>query len=65
MSYFVEHGRFPAEIYEYPKKMRNLVTCIIWNVVLCLPLLWYIMSVLISGSIVSFLIAGTIALTGR
>lgn len=64
MSYFVEHGRFPAEIYEYPKKMRNLITCIIWNVVLCLPLLWYIISVLISGSLVSFLIAGTIALTG-
>ncbi|CAH3017601.1 unnamed protein product [Porites evermanni] len=64
MSYFVEHGRFPAERYEYPRKLRNLITCIAWNVVLSLPLLWYIISVIISGSITSFIIAGTIALIG-
>ena len=65
MSYFVEHGRFPAERYEYPRKLRNLITCIAWNVVLSLPLLWYIISVIISGSITSFIIAGTIALIGE
>ena len=65
MSYFVEHGRFPAERYEYPRKLRNLITCIAWNVVLSLPVLWYIISVIISGSITSFIIAGTIALIGE
>lgn len=64
MSYFVEHGRFPAERYEYPRKSRNLLTVIVWNVILCLPLLSYILSVILSGSITSILIAGTIAFVG-
>ena len=65
MSYFVEHGRFPAERYEYPRKSRNLLTVLVWNVILCLPLVWYIISVILSGSIASFLTAGTIALVGK
>ena len=65
MSFFVEHGRFPAEIYEYPRKLRNLITCILWGVVISIPLVWCTISVILSGSIVSFLVAGTIALTGR
>jgi len=64
MSYYVEHGKFPAERYEYPRKSRNLIAVIVWNIILCLPLVWYIISVIVSGSITSFLIAGTIALIG-
>lgn len=64
MSYFMEHGRFPAESCEYPRKTRNLITCIVWSIILGLPLLWYIVSVIISGSVVSLLIAGIIALIG-
>ena len=65
MSHFFEHGRFPAERYEYPRRSRNLITCIVWNIILCLPLLWYIISVIMSGSMTSFLVAGIMALVGR
>lgn len=65
MSYYVEHGKFPAERYEYPRKSRNLIAVIVWNIILCLPLVWYIISVIVSGSVTSFLIAGTIALVGK
>ncbi|XP_068697900.1 uncharacterized protein [Montipora foliosa] len=64
MSFFVEHGRFPAEINEYPRKLRNLITCILWGVVISIPLVWCTISVILSGSTVSFVVAGTIALTG-
>ena len=65
MIYFFEHGRFPAERFEYPKKNKHLVVVILWNIILCLPLLWYLMSVILSGSITSLLIAATIALVGK
>ena len=65
MIYFFEHGRFPAERFEYPKKNKHLVVVILWNIILCLPLLWYLMSVMLSGSIASLLIAATIALVGK
>ena len=65
MSYFVDHGRFPAERIEYPRKPRNLVIVIVWNILLCLPLMWYFVTVLMSGSITSFFIAGTILLIGE
>lgn len=65
MAYFFEHGKFPAEEIEYPKKNRSLVVTILWNILLGVPLLWYILSVLLSGSITSLLIAATIVLVGK
>lgn len=64
MAYFFEHGKFPAEEIEYAKKKRSLVVTILWNILLGVPLLWYILSVLLSGSITSLLIAATIVLVG-
>lgn len=64
MAYFFEHGKFPAEEIEYAKKNRSLVVTILWNILLGVPLLWYILSVLLSGSITSLLIAATIVLVG-
>lgn len=65
MSYFFEHGRFPADRFEFPRKSRNLVVVMFWNIILCLPLVWYFMSVILSGSIASLLTAATIALVGK
>lgn len=65
MAYFFEHGKFPAEEIEYAKKNRSLVVTILWNILLGVPLLWYILSVLLSGSIASLLIAATIVLVGK
>ena len=64
MAYFFEHGKFPAEEIEYAKKNRSLVVTILWNILLGVPL-WYILSVLLSGSITSLLIAATIVLVGK
>lgn len=64
MAYFVEHGKFPAERIECAKGKRSLVVTILWNILLGVPLLWYILSVLLSGSITSLLIAAVIALVG-
>jgi len=64
MSYFFEHGRFPEDIYEYPRKSRNLLVVLCWNTILSLPLVWYFISVILSGSIASLLTAAAIVLVG-
>lgn len=64
MSYFFEHGRFPEDRYEYPRKSRNLFVVLCWNTILCLPLVWYFISVILSGSIASLLTAAAIVLVG-
>ena len=65
MSYFFEHGRFPADRFEFPRKSKNLVVVVFWNIILCLPLVWYFISLIFSGSIASLLTAATIALVGK
>ena len=65
MSYFFEHGRFPEDIYEYPRKSKNLFVVLCWNIILCLPLVWYFISVILSGSIASLLTAASIVLVGK
>lgn len=64
MSYFFENGRFPEDRYEYPRKSKNLVVVLCWNTILCLPLVWYFISVILSGSVTSLLTAAAIALVG-
>lgn len=64
MSYFFEHGRFPEDIYEYPRKSRNLLVVLCWNTILSLPLVWCFISVILSGSIASLLTAAAIVLVG-
>jgi len=64
MSYFFEHGRFQEDRQEYPRKSKNLFTVLCWNTILCLPLVWYFISVILSGSIASLLTAAAIVLVG-
>ena len=64
MSYFFEHGRFQEDRQEYPRKSKNLFIVLCWNTILCLPLVWYFISVILSGSIASLLTAAAIVLVG-
>ena len=64
MSYFFEHGRFQEDRREYPRKSKNLFIVLCWNTILCLPLVWYFISVILSGSIASLLTAAAIVLVG-
>ncbi|KAJ7363652.1 hypothetical protein OS493_009814 [Desmophyllum pertusum] len=64
MSYFFEHGRFPADRMEYPRKSKNLIVVLFWNAILGLPLVWYFIPVILSGSTASLLTAAALALVG-
>ena len=65
MSYFFEHGRFPADRMEYPRKSKNLIVVLFWNAILGLPLVWYFIPVILSGSTASLLTAAALALVGK
>ncbi len=53
MSDFVKNGEFSAERVQLPRKKRNLIIVISWNIVLAMPILYALYSLLRSSLLVS------------
>ena len=65
MSYFFAHGVFPAEQVDYPRGYRNLIITCLWNLLLGVPLLHYIIPFVASGSMVSLAVVAVTLLAGN
>lgn len=65
MSYFAEHGAFPAEQVYYPRRYKNLIIACLWNLVMSVPLLRYIIPFVVSGSTLSIAVMAILLLTGN
>ena len=69
MSDFVKNGEFSAERVQLPRKKRNLIIVISWNIVLAMPILYALYSLLRSSLLVSVptmavcLLIGTLKIT--
>jgi len=50
-DYFVQHGHFAGTLHHVPRRLHDLVTWCVWALLLCLPLLYYATSILISSSL--------------
>ena len=64
MSYFVKHGAFPAEQIDYPRRYRNLIITCVWNLVMSVPILRYVIPFVASGSTLSLGVVAILLLTG-
>jgi hypothetical protein len=53
MSEFVKNGEFCEQRVELPRKKRNLIIAISWNIVLAYPILYAVYSLLRSSVLVS------------
>ena len=53
MSDFVENGKFSADHIELPRRQRNLIIVISWNILLAVPILYTLYSLLRSSLLVS------------
>ena len=53
MSGFVKNGEFSAECVQLPRKKRNLIIVVSWNIVLAMPILYALYTLLHSSLLVS------------
>jgi membrane protein insertase Oxa1/YidC/SpoIIIJ len=65
MSDFAKNGEFSAERVELPRKKRNLIIVICWNIVLAMPIFYILYSLLRSSLMVSVPTVAACLLIGR
>jgi len=62
---FVQNGRFTIGTYrEVPRRINDLVTWLLWAVVLCVPLFYYATNIFMSSSLTVQLIACATVVVG-
>ncbi|GFO33374.1 1-acyl-sn-glycerol-3-phosphate acyltransferase delta [Plakobranchus ocellatus] len=61
---FLQTGQFPGPKHHIPRRLNDLLMWAFWAVVLCVPLFWYIISVLLSGSYTQQLVLACIFFLG-
>ena len=64
MSDFVKNGKFSADPIELPRRKRNLIIVISWNIVLAVPILYVLYSLLRSSLLVSVPTVAAVLLIG-
>ena len=65
MSDFAKNGEFSAERVELPRKKRNLIIVICWNIVLAMPIFYILYSLLRSSLMVSVPTVAASLIIGR
>ena len=61
----MKNGEFPGERVELPRKKRNLIITISWNIVLALPMLYAVYSLVCSSLLVSVPTVAGVILIGK
>ena len=64
MSYFLDHGTFPVEQIEYPRRYRNIIITFIWHLLMSVPVLYYVIPFVASGSTFALVVVGILLLAG-